>query len=56
VKPLDALKLGLLLVAILIWFVGFRLNNQPVMLGAMFLVVIAFALRFIKAPPAPPAR
>jgi len=27
-----------------------------VMLFAMFLVVIAFALRFMKAPPAPPAR
>ena len=55
-KPLDALKLGLLIAAILIWFVGFRINNQPVMLFAMFLVVIAFALRFMKAPPAPPAR
>lgn len=55
-KPLDALKLGLLVVAILVWFVGFRINNQPVMLFAMFLVVIAFALRFMKAPPAPPAR
>ena len=55
-KPLDALKLGLLIVAILVWFVGFRINSQPVMLFAMFLVVIAFALRFMKAPPAPPAR
>jgi len=56
VKPLDALKLGLLVVAVLVWFVGFRLGNQQVMLLAMFIVVIAFALRFIKAPPAPPAR
>lgn len=52
-KPLDTLKLSLLLAAILVWFLGFRMQSQPFMLAGIVLVVVAFALRFVKAPPKP---
>jgi len=55
-KPLDAVKMGLLVLAILIWFVGYRAQSHLLMLSAMGIVLVAFALRFLKAPPAPPAR
>ena len=55
-KPLDSVKLGLLLLGIIVWFLGYRENSQPLMIGAMAIVVVAFVLRFMKTPPAPPAR
>ena len=48
---LFGLKVTLLIGGIIIWFVGLRMNYRPAMLAAIGLVVIAFLLRFVKAPP-----
>jgi hypothetical protein len=58
-KPMDSVKLALLLVAVTIWFVGYRTGSRPAMMLAIALVVTAFLLRFVKGPPStpePPAR
>ena len=53
---IDAIKIGLLLTAIIIWFMGFKLQNRALMTTALSLMVVAFALRFLKArPPGAPS-
>jgi len=54
-KPLDTMKIVLLLSAIAIWFVGFRANDRMVMYIGVGVMALAFLLRFLKtAPPGPP--
>ncbi len=48
---LFQLKMALLLVALVIWFAGWREGYRPAMMAAIGLVVIAFLLRFVKTDP-----
>jgi len=53
---IDAIKIGLLLTAIIVWFTGNRLQSRALMTAALSLMVIAFALRFFKTrPPGAPS-
>ena len=55
-RPLDAIKIGLLITAIVIWFVGYKSQNRALMTTALALMDVAFALRFFKTrPPAAPS-
>jgi len=54
-RRLDLIKLGLLLTAIIVWFLGFRSQNRTLMTAALAMMVVAFSLRFFKTrPPDPP--
>jgi uncharacterized protein YqgC (DUF456 family) len=54
-KPLDTIKVALLLSAILIWFFGYQAHDRMVMYIGVGVMALAFLLRFLKpAPPAPP--
>jgi hypothetical protein len=53
VKPLDALKMVLLLLSIGVWFIGYRTDSPRTMYAAIGIMVVAFLLRFWK--PTPPA-
>jgi uncharacterized protein YqgC (DUF456 family) len=54
-KPMDTMKLVLLLAAIVIWFVGYQTNDRMVQYIGVAVLASAFLLRFIKtAPPGPP--
>ncbi|HKV51595.1 MAG TPA: hypothetical protein VJO52_10370 [Gemmatimonadaceae bacterium] len=46
-KPLDVLKLALLLVGIGIWAYGLRYGHNDVMVVGVAFVVVAFLLRFL---------
>jgi hypothetical protein len=53
---IDALKIGLLLTAIIVWFTGYKLRNGALMTTALSLMVVAFALRFFRTrPPGAPS-
>lgn len=47
-KPVDALKVVLVLVALLIWAYGVRTNQNGAMLVGVIFVLAAFLLRFIS--------
>jgi hypothetical protein len=53
VKPLDGVKVGLLLLSLGVWFVGYRTDSPKAMYAAIGIMVVAFLLRFVK--PKPPA-
>jgi hypothetical protein len=53
VKPLDGAKVGLLLLSLGVWFVGYRTDSPKAMYAAIGIMVVAFLLRFVK--PKPPA-
>ncbi|MBX6330552.1 MAG: hypothetical protein IRY91_01760 [Gemmatimonadaceae bacterium] len=46
-KPIDLLKLILVLVALAIWAYGVRTNENGLMLVGIAFVVAAFLLRFV---------
>lgn len=46
-KPLDLLKVVLVLVALLIWAYGIRTDSNGTMLVGVAFVVAAFLLRFV---------
>ncbi len=46
-KPVDALKVVLVLVALLIWAYGIRTNQNGAMLVGVIFVLAAFLLRFL---------
>ncbi len=50
-KPLDAVKVTLLLVALAVWFVGMKTDSPRVMYAAIGIMVVAFLLRFVKPRP-----
>ena len=50
-KPLDAVKVVLLFLALGLWFVGFKTDSPRVMYTAIGVMVVAFLLRFVKARP-----
>ena len=50
-KPLDAVKVVLLFLALGLWFVGFKTDSPRVMYAAIGVMVVAFLLRFVKARP-----
>ena len=53
-RRLDLVKLGLLLTAIIVWFLGSRSQNRSLMTAALAMMVVAFSLRFFKTrPPGP---
>jgi hypothetical protein len=55
VKPLDAIKLALLLVSLTTWFIGWRAGSPVVMKIAIGIMALAFLLRFLKRPANPAA-
>lgn len=46
-KPIDMLKVVLVLVALVIWAYGIRTNQNGAMLVGVIFVVAAFLLRFV---------
>jgi hypothetical protein len=46
-KPIDALKVALVLVALVIWAYGIRTNQNGAMLVGVLFVLAAFLLRFV---------
>lgn len=46
-KPIDLLKVVLVLVALAIWAYGVRTDNNTMMLVGVVFVVAAFLLRFV---------
>lgn len=46
-KPLDVLKIVLLLVALAIWAWGVRVNSNAMMVVGIAFVIVAFLLRFL---------
>lgn len=46
-KPIDLLKVVLVLVALAIWAYGIRTNRNGLMVVGVAFVVVAFLLRFI---------
>ena len=46
-NTITRLKLGIVLVALIIWAYGFRTENRSLMWVGMGLVVAAFLLRFV---------
>ena len=46
-NTITQLKLGIVLVALIVWAYGYRANNRTVMWVGMGLVVVAFLLRFV---------
>ncbi|HET7551954.1 MAG TPA: hypothetical protein VFK04_11725 [Gemmatimonadaceae bacterium] len=46
-KPIDALKVVLVLVALVIWAYGIRTNQNGAMLVGVIFVLAAFLLRFV---------
>lgn len=46
-KPLDMLKVVLVLVALVIWAYGIRVNQNAAMLVGVLFVLAAFLLRFV---------
>jgi hypothetical protein len=50
-KPIDALKLALVLVALAIWAWGIRANDNVFMLVGVGFMIAAFLLRFVPRKP-----
>lgn len=50
-KPIDTLKLTLVLVALGIWAWGIRTNDNVFMLVGVGFVIAAFLLRFVPGKP-----
>jgi uncharacterized protein YqgC (DUF456 family) len=46
-NTITQLKLGIVLVALVIWAYGYRTSNRTLMWVGMGLVVVAFLLRFV---------
>ena len=46
-NTITRVKLGVVLIALIIWAYGFRADNRTLMWIGMALVVVAFLLRFV---------